>query len=110
MQTLFSPCSTRIAIASAIGYRCPMKLKRRNWSERNFKALNKLLSGVGPGEIAVFDWDNTCIFNDVGEALLRRLTFDLAFAMNAKAMATTLPDAIHGVSNDPSPWKAGCSH
>ena len=75
-----------------------MKLKRRNWNERNYKALNKLLAGVRPAEIAVFDWDNTCIFGDVGEALLRRMVFDLAFAMNAKAMAATLPNAIHGVS------------
>jgi phosphoserine phosphatase len=76
-----------------------MKLKRRNWSERNFKALNEMLARVRPGEIAVFDWDNTCIFGDCGEALLRRLAFDLAFAMDAKAMAATLPDMIHGVKH-----------
>lgn len=75
-----------------------MKLKRRNWSGRNYEALNGLLAGVRPGEIAVFDWDNTCIFGDIGEALLRRLTFDLAFAMDAKAMAATVPDTIRGVS------------
>jgi phosphoserine phosphatase len=73
-----------------------MKLKRRNWSERNFKALKELLGGVRPGEIAVFDWDNTCICGDIGEALLRRLTFDLAFAMDARAMSATIPDAIRG--------------
>ncbi len=74
-----------------------MKLKRRNWSERNFKALNEMLRGVRRGEIAVFDWDNTCICGDIGEALLRRLTFDLAFAMDARAMAATVPDAINGI-------------
>ncbi|HEX7503185.1 MAG TPA: HAD family hydrolase [Acidobacteriota bacterium] len=74
-----------------------MKLKRRNWSERNFKALNEFLAGAKPGEIAVFDWDNTCIGGDIGEAMLRRLTFDLAFAMDAKAMTATIPDVIHGV-------------
>ncbi len=55
--------------------------------------------GVRPGEIAVFDWDNTCICGDIGEALLRRLTFDLAFAMDAKAMAATVPDTIHGINH-----------
>jgi phosphoserine phosphatase len=74
-----------------------MKLKRRNWSERNYEALGEFLAAVEPGEIAVFDWDNTCIFGDIGEALLRRLTFDLAFAMNAGAMAATLPDEVRGV-------------
>ena len=76
-----------------------MKLKRRNWSERNFKELNETLAGVRPGEIAVFDWDNTCICGDIGEALLRRLTFDLAFAMKFKAFASTVPDQIGGVGN-----------
>jgi len=76
-----------------------MQLKRRNWSEKNFKALNELLAGVRPGETAVFDWDNTCICGDVGEALLRRLTFDLAYAVDAKTLAATVPDTIRGVSN-----------
>jgi phosphoserine phosphatase len=76
-----------------------MKLKPGNWSEGNFNALNALLAGVRPGEIAVFDWDNTCIFNDIGEALLRRLVFDLAFAMDAKTFASTVPDAIHGIKH-----------
>jgi phosphoserine phosphatase len=74
-----------------------MKLKRRNWSEKNFKALDEFLAGVRPGEIAVFDWDNTCAFNDVGEALLRRLALDLAFRIDAAAMAVTVPDRINGV-------------
>ena len=76
-----------------------MQLKRRNWNRRNYEALNALLAGVRPGEIAVFDWDNTCICGDIGEALLRRLTFDLAFAMDAKDLAATVPDAIHGVKH-----------
>jgi phosphoserine phosphatase len=82
-----------------MGYGCAMKLKRRNWSERNFKALNEFLAGVRPGEIAVFDWDNTCAFNDVGEALLRRLTFDLAYAVDAKTLAATIPDTIRGIGS-----------
>jgi hypothetical protein len=74
-----------------------MKLKRRNWSERNYEALDEFLAGVRPGEIAVFDWDNTCAFNDVGEALLRSLAFDLAFRIDAAAMAATVPDRINGI-------------
>ena len=76
-----------------------MKLKRRSWSERNHKALNGLLSGVRPGEIAVFDWDNTCVFNDIGEALLRHLTFGLAYRIDARAMAAMVPDRINGVGH-----------
>jgi len=89
----------RVASGSRIGYGCFMKLMRRNWSERNYEALNGLLAGVRPGEIAVLDWDNTCIFGDIGEALLRRLTFDLAFAVDAETMAATVPDVIHGIGH-----------
>ncbi len=71
-----------------------MELKRRNWSERNHRELKQLLAGVRPGEVAVFDWDNTCAFNDVGEALLRRLAFGLEFRMDRAAWEASLPDRI----------------
>lgn len=74
-----------------------MKLQRRNWSRLNYHALRHSLNDVRPGDVAVFDWDNTCAFNDIGEALLRRLTFDLAFRMDAATLAATVPDTIHGV-------------
>ena len=74
-----------------------MPLPRQNWSQRNHDVLNDFVDGMKPGEIAVFDWDNTCIFGDIGEALLRRLTFDLAFAIDVNAMAATIPDTINGI-------------
>jgi len=76
-----------------------MILQRLNWNQRNFDALNEFLAGVRPGELAVFDWDNTCIFGDIGEALLRRLTFELAFAIDARAMAATIPDTINDIDH-----------
>jgi phosphoserine phosphatase len=97
MQSAHSHGARRVAFATLISYGGPMKLQRRNWSERNCEALNELLSGVRPGEIAVFDWDNTCIWNDIGEALLRRMVFDLAFRLDAGTMAATIPDAINGI-------------
>ena len=82
-----------------VGYGGAMRLKGGNWSRRNYEALNELLAAIKPGEIAIFDWDNTCIFNDIGEALLRRLTFDLAFNIGAKVMAATVPDRINGIGH-----------
>lgn len=76
-----------------------MKLLRLNWNQRNFKALNECLVGVRSGELAVFDWDNTCICGDIGEALLRHLTLNLAFRIDAKGMAATIPDVINGVGH-----------
>ena len=97
MQSACRRSARGLQSAPHIGYGCAMKLKRRNWSARNFEALNELLAGVRPGEIAVFDWDNTCICNDIGEALLRRLTFDVAFRLDARTMAATVPDTINGI-------------
>lgn len=74
-----------------------MKLKRLNWSRRNHQELSALLAGVRPGEVAVFDWDNTCAFNDIGEALLRRLAFGLEFRAAAADLAASLPDRVNGV-------------
>lgn len=76
-----------------------MRLKRLNWSERNHGELERLLAGVRPGDIAVFDWDNTCAYNDVGEALLRRLAFGLEFRLDAAALAASVPDRIDGIGH-----------
>jgi len=76
-----------------------MGLRRLNWSERNFRELKRLLAVVRPGDIAVFDWDNTCAFNDIGEALLRHLAFGLDFRADAAALAATLPDRVNGVGH-----------
>jgi phosphoserine phosphatase len=90
MQSARRPQRARVAIGSHFGYGGAMKLERGNWSERNFKALNEMLRGVRRGEIAVFDWD-------IGEALLRRLTFDATFRLDARSMAATVPDTINGI-------------
>lgn len=58
-----------------------------------------MLAGVRPGELAVFDWDNTCIFGDIGEALLRHMTLNLAFKIDAAAMATMIPESVNGVQH-----------
>ncbi|MCG2810880.1 MAG: hypothetical protein L6428_05425 [Candidatus Aminicenantes bacterium] len=59
-----------------------MILQRLNWNQRNFDALNEFLAGVRPGELAVFDWDNTCIFGDIGEAVFRHQALHLEFKFN----------------------------
>ncbi len=74
-----------------------MRLKPGNWSERNHGELERLLAAVRPGDTAVLDWDNTCAFNDIGEALLRRLAFGLEFRAAAAALAATLPDRVNGI-------------
>lgn len=45
-----------------------MRLTRKKWSIDNHRALSALLQDVPAGQIAVFDWDDTCIHGDCGEA------------------------------------------
>jgi hypothetical protein len=59
-----------------------MLLKRLNWNQRNYEALNDFLAGVRPGDIAVFDWDNTCICGDIGDAIFRFQALHLQFKFN----------------------------
>ncbi|MCG2810877.1 MAG: haloacid dehalogenase-like hydrolase, partial [Candidatus Aminicenantes bacterium] len=76
-----------------------MELQRLNWNQRNFDALNDFLAGVRPGELAVFDWDNTCIFGDIGEALFRHMTLNLAFKIDAATLETMIPKSVNGVQH-----------
>ncbi|HUU05896.1 MAG TPA: haloacid dehalogenase-like hydrolase [Patescibacteria group bacterium] len=76
-----------------------MPLQRLNWSQRNYDALNEFLAGVRPGELAVFDWDNTCIFGDIGEALFRHAALNLAFKFDAATLETMIPDSVNGVAS-----------
>lgn len=49
-------------------------MERRNWEAGNFERLQEILAG--PPGIAAFDFDNTLIFNDLGEACMARLLLD----------------------------------
>jgi hypothetical protein len=84
-----------------------MELQRLNWSQRNFDALNEFVAGVRPGEIAVFDWDNTCIFGDIGDAFFRNQVFNLKFRFGAERLRQIIPGRVHGidrVSVNGKPW------
>jgi len=46
-----------------------MKLAGKGWSERTRAGLERLIeSGAGKGHAAVFDFDNTIVCGDIGEA------------------------------------------
>jgi len=76
-----------------------MNLRRLNWNQRNFEALNDFLAGVQPGDIAVFDWDNTCICGDIGEAVLRYQALRLEFKFNPEQLRAIIPDQVLGISH-----------
>lgn len=74
-----------------------MELQRLDWSQRNYDALSEFLAGVRPGDIAVFDWDNTCIFGDIGEAVFRHQVFNLKFKFGAERLRAIIPGRVRGI-------------
>lgn len=74
-----------------------MPLQRLNWSQRNYEALNEFLAGVRAGEIAVFDWDNTCIFGDIGDAVFRHQALHLEFKFGPERLREIIPDQVNGI-------------
>ena len=82
-------------------------LSRLNWSEKNFKVLNRMILDYGKGgkyydknklPYAVFDWDQTCAHFDVEEALMRFQMFNLRYKMTKEQFRSLLKDDINGVT------------
>jgi phosphoserine phosphatase len=84
-----------------------MPLQRLNWNERNYRLLSQFVTMVCSGDIAVFDWDNTCIFGDIGEALLRHQVLHLAFKFGPERLREIIPDQVLGIDHiniNGQPW------
>lgn len=70
------------------------------WSEVNRAALDGWLHAVArrPGpKVAVFDWDNTSMFGDIGMAVARFQLEHLRLRLSPEDLAATIPDEIHGI-------------
>jgi len=85
-------------------------LDRLNWSERNYQVLNQLIGDYGIGgkyhsteetPYIVLDWDQTCAFLDVEEALLRYQLTNFRFKLSKEQFSTLLKDEINGISQLP---------
>ncbi len=48
--------------------------------------------------VSVFDWDDTCIFNDIGEATFRFQAYNLRFKLSFDEFRSKLADRINGHS------------
>jgi len=89
-------------------------LDRLNWSERNYKVLNELITDYGTGgkyydkskaPYVVFDWDQTSAHFDVEEALMRYQMFNLRYKMTKDQFKGLLKDDIKGVKQLPQDFK-----
>jgi phosphoserine phosphatase len=89
------------------GAETAMPLAKLNWYNHNYLALNKLVNDYGEGgryfdrdqpPYAVLDWDQTCAFLDVEEALMRYQLMNFRFKLSPEQFRGLLKDEINGVS------------
>lgn len=83
-------------------------IDRLNWSEKNYRVLNQLITDYGEGgkyydsrkpPYVVLDWDQTCAHLDVEESVMRFQLANLRFAMSKEQFRNEiLKDEINGVT------------
>lgn len=80
-----------------------------NWCPENAARIREALAGLPPncGRLAaVFDFDNTCVFRDIGQAAFRMQLQELHFRIPPEPLAALLPETIP--DDDPAfegrPW------
>lgn len=102
--------SVVILMASACGGSAPSAgtvtaphgwLAPAQWAPDNHRLLNAWLANVSRSETpvtAVFDWDNTCIFGDIGEATFRHQLSTLRLKMSPAELAMHVPASVDGIT------------
>ncbi len=84
----------------------PTKESRGEWNPALAGAINDLIADYGAANpswdsahkpVAVFDFDNTTIFGDIGERIFRRQVDKLIFRYTPEQFAAHMPDAPRGV-------------
>jgi phosphoserine phosphatase len=71
------------------------------WFPPNHQALTALLQrNKGMGGCAVFDWDNTCIFNDIGDAAFAYQLEHLLFALPLTEFVA-LGESVDAIAHQP---------
>lgn len=63
-------------------------LSKRGWSLQNHDALNAFLASIDSRSVshAVFDWDDTCIFQDTQDFVFRRLVEEKRFRFDSACL------------------------
>ncbi len=72
-------------------------LPRHNWNEENHRRLSAFLAlPVPAGAAAVFDWDNSCIAGDIGDAVFREQVLHRRLRLRPPELAELLPEELDG--------------
>ncbi|WP_314059941.1 haloacid dehalogenase-like hydrolase [uncultured Vagococcus sp.] len=73
-------------------------MRKGNWEESIYRKLCKLIDQQqNQQQYVVFDWDNTCIINDIGEAVFNYQLKELSFELNPEELAEVL---VKGIPSD----------
>ena len=67
-----------------------------NWRPENLAQITQTLTRIADHSssarpVAIFDFDNTCIFRDIGQALFRFQIEHLRYRLNPEELAAILP-------------------
>lgn len=82
-------------------------LDKLSWSDTNYRVLNQLIKDNGIGgkyynrrnaPYVVLDWDQTCTYLDVEEAIMRYQLFHLRYKLSKDQFTTLFKDSINGVT------------
>jgi len=76
-----------------------VRLKQGNWTLRNFARLGRFAEIRRQPALAVFDWDNTSIFGDIGDVYFREQVFRLDFRLTSREFEAVIPDEVNGVDS-----------
>lgn len=76
-----------------------MKLIKKNWSFGNFDRLRRFVETEGSRGLAVFDWDNTSVFGDIGDAFFRDQVFRLDFRLTSREFEEIIPETANGIDS-----------
>ena len=60
--------------------------------------------------VAVYDWDNTCIYNDIMETMFRFQMFNLDYAMSKEAFDSIIPETAGKTVKDSSVLKLSADY
>jgi len=60
--------------------------------------------------VAVYDWDNTCIYNDIMETMFRLQMFNLQYAMDKEAFNAIIPEAAGKTLKDTNVLKLSADY
>ena len=82
---------------------------RGNWHPENYSRIQEALGRLAVGEAdtgagplcAVFDFDNTCIFRDIGQAVFRVQLLDLHYRISPDTLAQLIPSQGEAMAGRP---------